>query len=479
MEAEDQFDHGPMLRGADTVDRMPDRQCQTLVIGAGYAGLSAARELSRAGIDVLVVEARDRVGGRVWTTTTPTGATIDHGGQWIGPGQALLQELADECGAQTFPTFTTGEGVEWRQDQRATYAGLIPTSDPASAADGIEAIFELDLASAEIPLDAPWEAPDARARDEQTLGSWLAATVRSDGARAVITAAVKSIFGTEPGELSLLFTLFYLRSGGGLMNLARTTNGAQERRFAGGAQKCAQFLADELGDRVLLSSPVTAVAYGPHGATVTVAGDGGGTALTIGAERVIVAMAPALSVRLEWSPPLPGQRDQMSMRAPMGSVTKVHAVYDRPFWRDDGLNGQVVSDDGAVRVTFDDSPPDADHGVLLGFIAGDECRALDGCTSDERAQAAVSDFVRYFGPRAATPREVVEQHWPAERYTRGGPVAVFSPGMLTGFGPALRQPVGPVHWAGTETATEWCGYIDGALSSGVRAAAEVVAALRP
>ncbi|HVC70280.1 MAG TPA: flavin monoamine oxidase family protein [Acidimicrobiales bacterium] len=457
---------------------MQDRDCEALIIGAGYAGLSAARELTRAGIDVLVLEARDRVGGRVWTTTTATGATVDHGGQWIGPGQDRLQKLADESGAETFPTFTTGEAVEWRDGNRATYAGLIPTSDTTAAADGIEAIFELDLASAHIPLEAPWDAPEARLRDEQTLGSWLAATVTSAGARNIITAAVKSIFGTEPGELSLLFTLFYLHSGGGLMNLARTTNGAQERRFAGGAQQCALYLAHELAGRVLLSSPVSSVAYGPDGVTAIVdRPEPGGHPVRVRARRCIVAMPPALSVRLDWTPPLPGRRDQLSMRAPMGSVTKIHAVYDRPFWRDHGLNGQVVSDQGAVRVSFDDSPPEASHGILLGFIAGDECRALDSATPAVRAEVALADFVRYFGPQAAHPLELVEQHWPAERYTRGGPVAVFSPGLLTGFGPALRDPVGPVHWAGTETATVWCGYIDGALSSGVRAAAEVLAAL--
>jgi len=458
---------------------MKDRDCEVLIVGAGYAGLSAARALTRAGVDVLVAEARDRVGGRVWTRSTTTGALIDHGGQWIGPGQEQLQKLADEYGADTFPTFTTGEGVEWRDGNRATYAGLVPTSDPAAAADGIEAIFELDLASAEVPLEAPWEAPDARARDEQTLGSWLATSVASDGARSIITAAVKSIFGTEPGELSLLFTLFYLHSSGGLMNLARTTNGAQERRFTAGAQQCALAMAEELGDRVLLSSPVVGVDHGPDGvvATVAVPRDGDPEPLRLRARRAIVAMPPALSVRLHWSPPLPGRRDQMSMRAPMGSVTKIHAVYDRPFWRDDGLNGQVVSDEGAVRVTFDDSPPDASHGIILGFVAGSECRALDGCTPSERAGAAIADLVRYFGPQAASPLEVVEQHWPAEPFTRGGPVTVFSPGLLTDFGPALRDPVGPVHWAGTETATVWCGYIDGALSSGVRAAGEVLAAL--
>jgi monoamine oxidase len=448
------------------------RKCEALVIGAGYAGLCAARELSRAGVDVLVAEARDRVGGRVWTRTTGSGALVDHGGQWIGPGQSVLQKLAEEYGAETFPTFTAGEGVEWREGTRATYAGLIPTSDAAAAADGVEAIFELDLASQEVPLDAPWQAADARARDEQTLGSWMASSVASPGARAMITSAIKSIFGAEPGELSLLFSLFYLHSGGGLMNLARTTNGAQERRFVDGAQFCALRMAEELAGRVLLSSPVVAVDHGPDGVVATVEGGG-----SVTARRMIVALPPALSVRWRWSPPLPGRRDQLAMRAPMGSVTKIHAVYDRPFWRDQGLNGQVVSDEGAVRVTFDDSPPDAAHGILVGFVAGHECRALDGSSTSERTAVAVADLVRYFGPGAGSPVEVVEQHWPAEPFTRGGPVAVFSPGLLTGFGPALRSPVGPVHWAGTETATEWCGYIDGALSSGVRAAAEVAAAL--
>jgi monoamine oxidase len=206
-----------------------------VVIGAGYAGLHAARHLARAGVDVLVLEARDRVGGRVWTESTSSGAVIDQGGQWIGPGQHLLQSLADEFGVGTFPTYTTGQVVEWRDGRRNIYSGLVPTSDPKAAADGVEAIFELDLASQEVPLDAPWEARDALGLDEQTLGSWLTANVAPAGARAMIATAAKSIFGAEPGELSLLFTLFYLHAGGGFMNLSRTTGGAQERRFTGGA----------------------------------------------------------------------------------------------------------------------------------------------------------------------------------------------------------------------------------------------------
>ena len=452
-----------------------ERQCEVLVVGAGYAGLQAARELRRRDVDVLVAEARHRVGGRVWTETTPSGAVVDHGGQWVGPGQDELEALADELAVESFPTYTAGEGVEVRHGTRSTYGGLIPTSDPAAAAEGVEAIFDLDLAAQDVPLEAPWTAPGAAGLDEQTLGTWLGEHLKSAAARATVDAAVKAVFGAEPGEMSLLFSLFYLHAGGGLMNLARTTGGAQERRFEGGAQQMALAMAAELGERVLLGAPVRAIAYGADSVVATV--EAGGEPCTVAARRAVVAVPPAVSARIDWSPALPAARAQLAMRAPMGAVTKVHAVYDEPFWRAEGLNGQLVADEGALRVTFDDSPSDGGHGVLVGFAAGNECRALEQLGDAERRQVVVEDLVRAFGPRAASPVEVVEQRWCLEPYTGGGPVAVFSPGMLTGCGPALRAPVGALHWAGTETATRWCGYIDGALSSGRRAAAEVLAAL--
>jgi monoamine oxidase len=458
-----------------------DRRCEVVVVGAGYAGLSAARQLHRLGVDVLVVEARPRVGGRVWTETLPSGAVVDHGGQWVGPGQDHLEALAEELGVASFATFTTGAGVELRQGRRATYAGLIPTSDSAAAAEGVEAIFDLDLTAQQVPLDAPWSAPDATAWDEQTLGSWLTDHLKSTAARQMIDVATKGVFGAEPGEMSLLFALFYLHAGGGLMNLARTTGGAQERRFQGGAQQMALSLAAELEGRLLLSSPVRRLEYGDDWVAVTVedaaSASGAGGVTAIRARRAVVAMPPALSARLEWAPALPAARTQLSMHAPMGAVSKVHAVYDAPFWREEGLNGQLVADTGALRITFDDSPADASHGVLVGFVAGNECRQLDDRPAEERRAVVLDDLVRAFGPGAGSPVELVEQRWCAEPYTGGGPVAVFTPGLLTGCGQALRRPVGAVHWAGTETATRWCGYIDGALSSGERAAGEILAAL--
>ena len=239
-----------------------DRECEVVVIGAGYSGLAAARHLARAGVEVLVLEARHRVGGRSFTDVTAAGFTVDRGGQWIGPTQDHLSALAAELGVAIFPTYTTGQGVELREGKRELYVGQIPTSDPHGAADGIACLLDLDLAAFEVPLDAPWDAAGAAGLDAQTLATWFDTHLESPTARAVLEVAVKAIFGTGPGELSLLFTMFYLHAGGGLANLARTTGGAQEGRFAGGSQQLAEGMAGELGERVVLGAPVETVAHG-------------------------------------------------------------------------------------------------------------------------------------------------------------------------------------------------------------------------
>jgi monoamine oxidase len=465
-----------------------DRECQVIVVGAGYSGLAAARHLARAGVDVLVLDARHRVGGRSFTEVTEAGFIIDRGGQWIGPTQDHLAALAAELGVATFPTHTEGQGVELRDGGRDLYVGLIPTSDPEGAADGIACMLDLDLAAFEVPLHAPWDAPDAATLDAQTLATYFDTHLTSASARAILEVAVKAIFGTGAGELSLLFTLFYLHAGGGLTNLARTTGGAQERRFAGGSQQLAEGMAAELGARVILGRPVETVAYGRDhvtvGARVVPPGaepaDPGATrdGLRVTARRAIFAMAPVLCGQLSYAPALPGRRDQLCQRMPMGAVTKVHVLYDEPFWRADGLNGQIVAPDSVMESAFDNSPDDATHGAIVGFVAGDDCRRMEAAGPAVRQAAVLDDLVRAFGPKARTPVEIVEQHWPGEPFTRGGPVAVSAPGALTALGPALRAPVGPLHWAGTETATEWCGYLDGALSAGIRAADEVLHGLK-
>jgi len=457
-----------------------------VVVGAGYAGLTTARRLVAGGVEVAVLEARDRVGGRVWTVTTPGGAVVDHGGQWIGPTQDRLQALADEFAVGTFPTHVAGTNVEIRHGERHEFTGLVPMSDREASADVVTALFEFDQLAKEVSPAEPWTHPEATTLDRRTLGSWVEEHVDSPTGRDIVTAAVLAVFGAEPSELSLLFALAYARGGGGLNMLVRTTGGAQERRFTGGAQQMAGHLAAGLGDRLITGAPVTSVVHGPSGVSVVAehpgtgapGGDPGGTGrVRIDARRVVVAVPPAVQGRIAFDPPLPGDRSQLAQHAPMGSVTKVHAVFDRPFWREDGLSGQVVADAGTLRFVSDNSPEDGAHGVLMGFIAGHDDRRLESAGPAGRREAALADLVRAFGPSAAEPVEFVEQRWSAEPFSGGAPVACFGPGLLTGCGPALRRPVGPVHWAGTETADEWSGYIEGAVSSGERAAGEVLAAL--
>ena len=398
-----------------------DRECEVVVVGAGYSGLAAGRHLARAGVDVLVLDARHRVGGRSFTEVTEAGYTVDRGGQWIGPTQDHLAALAAELGVATFPTYTEGHGIELREERRDLYVGLIPTSDPAGAADGIACMLQLDLAAFEVPLHAPWEADGAAELDGQTLASYFATHLTSASARSILEVAVKAVFGTGSGELSLLFALFYLHAGGGLTNLARTTGGAQERRFVGGSQQLAWGMAEELGERVVLGAPVESVAYGPDHVTVAARlvpphadpadPDGAHAPLRVRARRGIFAMAPVLCGRLRYSPPLPGNRDQLCQRMPMGAVTKVHVLYEEPFWRAEGLNGQIVAPGSVLESAFDNSPDDASHGAIVGFVAGDDCRRMEAAGPEARQQAVLAELERAFGPRACAPIEIVEQHW--------------------------------------------------------------------
>jgi monoamine oxidase len=448
------------------------READVAVIGAGLAGLTAARRLAEAKLEPVVLEARDRVGGRTLNHEIGGGKVVEVGGQWVGPTQRRLLALSEELGIDRFPTHDEGENViEWR-GERKRYRGAIPRINPAILADLAQAQVRLDRMARSVPLETPWEAARAARWDAQTFATWLQRNVATAGARTLFEIGVEAVLAQEPADLSLLHVLFYTHSGGGFDALIGTSGGAQQDRFVGGSQLVALRLAEALGDeRVALEAPVRRIAHGADG--VTVAADG----LEVRARRAIVALPPTLAGRIAYDPPLPGFRDQLTQRMAQGTVIKCMAIYPEPFWRGEGLTGQGTSDVGPVRVTFDNSPPDGTPGVLLGFLEGRQARALGRRSPDERRDAVVGCFVRMFGPRAAAPDGYVERVWADEEWTRGCYGCAMPTGAWTEFGPALRAPIGPLHWAGAETATVWSGYMDGAVSSGERAAADVVAAL--
>ena len=442
-----------------------------VIVGAGFAGLTAARELTSRGVPVVVAEARDRVGGRVLNHPLGGGKVIDVGGQWTGPGQERIRALGEEMGVASFPTYGEGQHIDYTDGQRAVYSGPLPDTNPAVLAEVVQAIMALDQLSQEVPTDAPWEAPRAREWDAQTVQGWMDANMKTAAARARLRTALEAVYAAEPHDISLLHMLFYARAGNGFLNLVSTEGGAQQDRFDGGAQLVAVRLAEKLGERVHLSRPVRRITQEASG--VTVESDG----FSFRGKRAIVTVPPALAGRIDYSPTMPSLRDQLTQRAPMGCVTKVHAIYDEPWWRKEGLSGRVVNDEGPLKVVFDNTPLSGSPGALVSFIEGGDGRRYSGLPAEERRRAAIDCLVRYFGPKAAKPADFVERDWSAEEYTRGCYGAVFPAGTWVSCGQALREPVGLIHWAGTETATVFAGYMDGAVRSGERAAAEVLECL--
>jgi monoamine oxidase len=433
-----------------------------IIIGAGLAGLAAARKLVESRRDVLVLEARDRVGGRTLTHRLE-GQAVDLGGQWIAPAQERISALVRELGLATCRPFSDGEKLLERRSRLRRYRGNLPHLPPVSRLELRFTLSRLDKLRARVPLTHPAAAGQAPEWDGVTVESFKR-TLKTRPVRALVDASLGALWGAAPSEMSLLGLLFHLNSSGGLLKPMRGGNG--ELRLVEGAQEIAARIAQKLGDRVRLSSPVRAVEQ--DGGAVIAHFDGG----SCRARRCIVALPPLLAGRIRYTPPLPTARDQLTQRMPMGHVINVLGVYAGAFWRARGLTGEVVSDRPPLRICID-ATRGAGPFVLCGVAAGDDARELGRLSPADRKNRALDAFARWFGEEARRPIAFVEKDWADDPWS-GGSVGLLPPGTLTRYGAALREPVGRIHWAGSETSPVWCGHMEGALASGERAASEVL-----
>ncbi|MFN3851042.1 MAG: flavin monoamine oxidase family protein [Spirosomataceae bacterium] len=439
-----------------------------IVIGAGYAGLTATRELIRAEKKVLLLEARDRVGGRVYTKYLDDDTYVDLGGAWVGPTQDRIYGLIREFGLETFKTYDEGKSTLFFKGKTQYYKGLIPPLPIGALLSLDMAIKKMNKLSRTVNLERPWETPNAQYYDSMTLATWMNQQMSFDTAKIMFKLAAEAIWAADPNEISMLHALFYAKSGRDLDTLMNVKNGAQEERIVGGAMQPALKLSETIKDSIRLNSVVKSITQDTD--NVIVRGDG----FEFLAKRVIVALPPTMINRIEFLPVLPANREQLMQRMPMGTVTKTFAIYDKPFWRNKGLNGLSATNEGYTTVTFDNSPKDGSKGIMMGFVLGNQAKAFANLSSEERRESILNSFVNFYGEEARNPKLYLDHSWAEEEFTKGCYAAFMPPGVWTSLGKSLREPCSKIHWAGTETSDIWNGYIDGAIRSGERVVKEVL-----
>lgn len=444
-----------------------DSNWDVIVVGAGLSGLRAALDLRAAGKRVLVLEARDRIGGRMMQGQICT-QTVDFGGQWLGAKHDLMRAQAQIVGVSTYPQYTDGAMVIGSHESVVHYKSGIPKLPLLSLLSLGVTGYRWQRDIRELPTAAPWAARQADRWDGQSIGSWIDQNVWTETARDFARLIVGAILCSDAPQVSYLYFLECVRQGGGLDTMIGVQGGSQQDKFLGGAWLVPKRMAEQLGDAVQLDTPVSAIEH--EEARVHAVTPKG----RFSAARLIMTVPPPMSSRIDFTPALPPRRAALLQRMPMGSVLKLHIAYKTPFWRRKGLSGAIVGTGRALGLAFDQSPQDESLGILVGLVEGGHAIEFSALTREERKQKVVSDLVHYLGNDASEPLDYVDHDWSTDAWTLGGYGAHMPPGVVTAFSDVIREPCGRVHWAGTETATQFIGYFEGALQSGIRAAREVL-----
>ncbi|GAB3396436.1 NAD(P)/FAD-dependent oxidoreductase [Humibacter soli] len=444
-----------------------------VVIGAGASGLTAANELKKAGHSVIVLEARDRVGGRLWTDTID-GAMLELGGQWVSPEQDALKDTLAELGLERYPRYREGDSVYVGADGKQTrFTGEIFPVGPETEKIMVELIQKLDDMVAKVDPNRPWETPDAESLDRISFTGWLAEQTDDVEARDNIALFIAGAMLTKPAySFSALQALLMAASAGSFSNLV-DADFILDERVVGGLQQVPIRLAERLGDDVLLGNPVRTLRWHDDGVTAIT------DSVEVHAKRAILAVPPHLISRVSFEPPLPRLQHQMHQHLSMGFVIKVHAVFEHPFWRDAGLSGTAFSPYELVHESYDNTNHGDTRGTLVGFVSDTNADDVFRLSAEERKARILQSMSHYYGAETLNPVVYYESDWGTEEWTRGAYAASFDLGGLARWGADLREPVGPIWFSSSDLAGEGYQHVDGAIRMGRRAAEAIAAQLSP
>lgn len=451
------------------------QQTQVLIIGAGLSGLSAAKHLTDNGVDVIVLDARDRVGGRTYTTRNNVVEWVDLGGSYVGPSQNHILRLANDIGVETYKIFSDLSSIQFSRGKRFTYTtqwAKFGFFSPLAWFDVNFVMRKMEKMMEMIPVEDPWNSPHAIEWDDMSISTFVEKECWTRHGREFILSTCQANLASDPAHVSLLWALWYVKCCDGNRRIWNVDNGAQERKFVGGSMTVSEKLAELLGDKVVLNSQVCTLTQTDSEVTVTNTDN-----ITYKADYVIMAIPLPMQLKLHYDPPLPALRNQLIQRTPVGCVIKANLYYKYPFWREKGFNGFISCFDGQLVVgnVLDDCRPGFNLAALTVFIFTDHAIQLQELSQEARLKVVTQDLARtYSCDDALYPVHFEEHNWLEEQYSGGCYVCTFAPGVLSRFGKIIREPFQRVFFAGTETATSWPGYMNGAVQAGERAAREAM-----